>query len=494
MKKIFVLVFSTTLLLALFPEVALGKSLTTPPLLDTGFLLLASALAWLLPLGIILLAIGAYPETEAKQAMTMGLVSIPVAVLAYALLGFGFQFGGLGLVSDLAGAESLRREWSPLDLAWGPGWGLIGLDAFNLLWGGLSRDLLIVFLHQAPLLAAAVVIATTSLAGRLRFSQVFIMALTTGAIFYPILGNWIWGGGWLSQLGHTLSLGHGTIDFGGAATVFGLGAVLALVRILVRGSRPHQDHVRGAVAPPPVHFPLLTTVGMFLVLVGGMALALGNPLLPDASLAPEVAINLLLATIGGLLLGSLYTWFAIGKPDQLMALRGAVAGLVGGLAVGPFLLPWGALLLGGLAGVLLPLVVYLVEQKLRWEDPTASIATFLVPGLLGLVFLGFLADGRQGVGWNGVGINEYLGVPGQGVSGLWVGPGFQPTPGQLYAQLVGLGALFLIFLLAWLLFKGVARAEMPTSPPPLETKPQTQAKPTPTPAPKPPRRRTRSSV
>lgn len=471
---------------------ALGKSLATPPLVDTGFLLLASVLGWLLPLGIMLLGVGASPESEAKQVITWGLAAIPIAILSYALLGFGFQFGGLGLVSDLPGAESLRREWSPLDLAWGPGWGLIGLDAFNLLWGDLSSDLLIVFLHQVPLLAAAVVIATTALAGRLRFSQVFIMALTTGAIFYPILGNWIWGGGWLSQLGHTVSLGHGTIDFAGAATAFGLGSVLSLAGILKLGIRLPQS--RGAVTPPPVHFPLLATGGMFLVLVGGMALALGNPLLPDASFAPEVAINLLLATIGGLLLASLYTWFATGKPDQLMALRGGVAGLVGGLAVGPFLPPWAALLSGGLAGLLLPFAVYFVEHKLRWEDPTASIATFLVPGLLGFVLLGIFADGRQGAGWNGVGTNEYLGVPGQGVSGLWVGPGFQSTPGQLYAQLVALGALFVIFLLDWLLFKVLSRAEMPTSPPPLEAKSQTQAKPTPTPPPKPPRRKTRSSV
>ncbi|MBI2845107.1 MAG: hypothetical protein HYX86_01030 [Chloroflexi bacterium] len=484
MKKILVIISATTFSLAFFPEVTLGKNIAPSPILNEDFLLLASVLGWLLPLGLVLLAVGASPEEQAKRTTTWGLAAIPIAILAYALLGFGFQFGGLGLVSDLPGAENLRREWSPLDLAWGPGWGLIGLDAFNLLGGDFSPGLFIVFLPQVPLLAGAVVIATTSLAARIRFSQVFILALFTGALFYPILGNWIWGGGWLSQLGHTVSLGHGTIDFGGAITVFGLGATLALVGILVLGVRLPQ--VRGPVAPPPVHFPLLATIGTFFVLVGSMILALGNPLLPDGAFNAQVGVNIILAALGGLLMAALYTWFVTGNPDQLMTMRGAVAGLVGSLVIGQFAAPWAALLLGALVGVLLPFVVYFVEQKLRWEDPTAGIATFLMPALLGFVFLGVFADGRQGAGWNGVGTNEYLGVPGQGVSGLWVAPGFQPTPGQLYAQLVALGALLLIFLFAGLFFKALARLGMPTSPPPLAAKRQIQAEPAP--PPKPPRK------
>lgn len=433
--------------------------------MDLSFI--ASLLGWLVPLGILLLAVGASPEDEAKKVMTSGLLAIPVAVLIYAILGFGLQFGGLGLVSDLPGVETLRREWSPLDVAWGPGWGIIGLDGFYLLSGAFSPGLLAIFVHQSALVATVAVIPTAALARRLQSSHVFGISLFIGGFFYPIFGNWIWSGGWLSQLGRTVALGHGTIDFAGGATIFGLGAGVALAGILALGSRlPAVRGLRGPVTPPPVHFPLLATVGTFLVAMGAIALALSNPLLSGASLKAQAGVNLLLTMLGGLLLALLYTWFATSSPDLFMALRGAVAGLVAGLAPGPFVPPWGALALGAVSGLLVPLVVYGVDVRWRWDDPAATIATFLVPGLLGLASLGILADGRNGTGWNGVGEIEYLGIPGQGVSGLLVPPGYQPTLGQLYAQLVGVVALVVMLFLVGLVFRVLLRVrEVPASGP-----------------------------
>ncbi len=417
--------------------------------------LILTALAFLLPAGITMVAAASSTEKEAKDTALMGLLAIPLAVIAYALVGFGLQFGGLGVVSNLPGAESLVREWSPLDVAWGPGWGIIGMGGFGVLGGNFGRDLVSLFLFQAALVATATAIPLLSLAKRLNFPLLLLISFLTGGLLYPLFGNWVWGGGWLSQLGKNTGLGHGFIDFAGSGTVHLLGAGVALAGILIFGTRLKRR--RRPVAPPPVHLPLLALLGTFLLLIGWLGVALGNPLLDDMLPFAQVALNLMLSASGGLLVAAIYSWFTTRAPDALISLRGGVAGLVAASASFPFVSPWASLLMGGIAGLLLPLTVYLVEVRLRLDDLTAVVGMHAVPAVWGLLALGLFADGRSGVGWNGVGIGDYLGVSGQGVSGFFVVPGFQPGPNQLYAQLVGLGALILLMGVVWLAFRGLDR-------------------------------------
>ncbi|MBI3286996.1 MAG: hypothetical protein HYZ68_03000, partial [Chloroflexi bacterium] len=235
------------------------------------------ALAWLLPIGLILLGAASVPQEEAPERAAAGLLGIVVAILGYALLGFGFQFGGLGLVSDLPGAEGMVREWGPLDTTWGLGWGVIGLGGFDLLRGTTSPELTSLFIHQAALLASSIAIPALALSKRLRSRGLAVIALLVGVFVYPIFGNWAWGGGWLSQLGNTLDLGYGFVDFAGAGAVHVLGATLALSGLVVLGARLPSPK-RGPLPPPPAHLPLLGILGGFAILVGWFGLAVGNPL------------------------------------------------------------------------------------------------------------------------------------------------------------------------------------------------------------------------
>jgi ammonia channel protein AmtB len=99
-------------------------------------------------------------------------------------------------------------------------------------------------------------------------------------------------------------------------------------------------------------------------------------------------------------------------------------------------------------GLCLPPLIYLFNQGLRLADEFGILATYGVSAILGLLLIPFFADGRAGQGWNGLGQNDFLGVAGQGVSGLLVAPGFASAwPGQLQAQLVGIGAIALWALL-----------------------------------------------
>jgi Amt family ammonium transporter len=103
-----------------------------------------------------------------------------------------------------------------------------------------------------------------------------------------------------------------------------------------------------------------------------------------------------------------------------------------------------------------PLLTYLVREVLRIDDDSGLAPVHLTAGLLGLLAIGFFADGLAGAGWNGVGAREFLGVPGQGVTGLLAAPGMQPDwPGQIQAQLVGVGALFGLAFLAGLVIFGL---------------------------------------
>ena len=423
------------------------------PGLDVG--LLAACLALLLPAGLIMIAAGSSDESKAPTVAAVGFAAMALGVLAYLLVGFGFQFGGLGLISDLEGAANLVSEWSPLDLAWGSGWGLIGLDGFFLHGAWAEQEVVVVVMYNSVLAATALCIPLLALARRFGFSVLLGLGLFFSVLIYPIYGNWLWGGGFLSKLGATVGLGHGLVDFAGSGGIHALGAFFALAAILAfRPGEPKDGVLPGL---PPVHFPLMAVAGAFLALVGWFGVMLANPLVGAVVSYPQVMLNLLAAASAGALVSSLYVWLVTGTPDLLMVMRGVVSALVTISASCPFVSAWAALALGALAGLLLPLSIYLLETRLGLGDSAASVAVHGLPGLWGLVAVGLFANGSNGRGWNGVGAQQYLGVPGQGVSGLLAGAGFQPDwPGQMIAQLLGTLALLALSLgLCWAVLRGV---------------------------------------
>jgi Amt family ammonium transporter len=439
------------------------------------WLILAGCLAFLVPVGLTLLASGAASEDKAADVALTSLVAIGLGVLGYFACGFAFQFGGIGLFSEWPGVENLIWEWSFLDVRWGPGWGMVGLNGFFLGGEADNPAAYALFFSQLALVSTVVLIPALSLRGRVKGIVIVLGALLLSAVVYPILGNWVWGGGWLVHLGSNLGLSHGFIDFAGAGLVNLVGGTAALAGILAFKLRKQEERPSPeAVSPlsaralsvppserepaemPPVHLPLLAILGSLLLVVGWLGWALASPLNALTDVSPAViAANLLLAAAGGTLVATLYSWFTTGRADVLMATRGLAIGLVSISAAVPFVPPWAALLTGAVAGLLLPLSIYLLDCLLRLDDPTAAVSVHGLGGLLGLLALGLFADGRYGAGWNGIGATEYLGVLGQGVSGYFTARDFQPDwPNQLYAQLIGLATIFVLaFVLIWLLFR-----------------------------------------
>ena len=416
--------------------------------------LLTIGLAFLVPLGYALIAVAGLDEGRARHAALSALAALGLAVLGYFAVGFALEFGGVGLAYSMPGLEELVWEWSALGTTWGAGWGMAGLVGWGMTGPAVTAGAYRLALANLPWVSTAALIPLVCLRGRIPAWASGLIGLVMGALIYPLAGNWIWGGGWLANLGSNLGLGHGLVDAGGSGLVHLLGAAATLAGILVFLPRKPKSGAPDEPVPlPPVHLPLLAVLGCGLLLAGGLAWTIGNPLLAlSESDLPRLALNTVLAAAAGAFLPLLYTWFVAGRTDPLMAARGLAAGTVAIAAGAPFMSPWASLALGGAIGLITVLVIFVVDHLLRWDDSTAALTVHGLAGGLGLLAVGLFADGRAGAGWNRVGVDAYLGVPGQGVTGLLAAPGFQPDwPGQMQAQLIGLAALALLgFFAAWL--------------------------------------------
>lgn len=417
-------------------------------------LVLTLALAWLLPLGLTLLAVGGSQQEHAPDVAVAALAAVALSLLGYLVSGFAFQYGGLSLVAAVPGLERFVAEWSPFAGARSADWGIIGLHGFLLQDPDLDTRAYTFFLLQWLPALTATLIPLVAVARKVPSYALLLVALLVSGALYPLYGNWIWGGGWLAHLGQTVGWGHGAVDFAGSGTVFALGGGVALALLASAAMQRPRVKTRGTTPLPPVHFPLFMILGAFVALAGSWALFLANPLLSAADIHPVTVVsNITFAAAGGLLLPLLYTWFVAGRPDALMTARGLVAGLVAIAAGAAFVPGWAALATGMVAGALLPPVHYVVTRLLQWSDETAVAGTFVVPGYWGLLAVGLFASGRWGIGWNGTGAEAHLGVSGQGVSGYWADALYLADwPGQFLAQLAALFALLtLSFIVPYLL-------------------------------------------
>jgi Amt family ammonium transporter len=302
------------------------------------------------------------------------------------------------------------------------------------------------FLAHIPWAMTAALIPIVALRGRAPATATLLLALAMGAVVYPVAGNWVRGGGWLSALGNNLNLGHGFVDFGGAGTVHLVAAGFALAALVVWAP---ERRPRGRQSPqlPTGRLPLLAVVGGLLVLGGVLGWLWSNPLqmssLDEAAIM-RGSVNIVLCASGGMAVPLAYTWFVTGRSEPLMSVRGLAAGAVAGLAAGPFVQPGVAFLIGVMAGATVPFVAFLVDRLLHLEDATGAVTVSGLPAIVGLLLVGIFADGAAGQGWQMTGLGSYLGVAGQGVSGLFTAPGFQMDfPGQLQAQIIGVVALLL---------------------------------------------------
>ena len=380
---------------------------STSAAIDTVWILLAAVLVFLMQAGFAMLETGLTRAKNAANILMKHLMDFSIGSLAFWAVGYGLMFGASKA-------------------------GLVGLSDFFL--GGTSAtdagsietaSTFAFWLFQAVFAATAATIVSGSMAERTRFPAYMVYSVFVTALIYPVAGHWIWGGGWLSNLG------PGFADFAGSTVVHSTGGWLGLIGAIVIGPRIGKyvkDGSRLTARAIPGHSLPLASLGVFILWFGWFGFNAGSTVSgTDLSIA-LIALNTNLAAAGGAV-GALFTsWLWFRKPDPTFALNGAIAGLVSITAGCAFVAPGMAVLIGLLGGVLVVLSVELLDKVFRIDDPIGAVSAHGVCGAWGTLAVGLFA-------------NENIG----GVSGLFFGGGLT----QLGVQFVGVLAVF-----AWTMTAG----------------------------------------
>jgi Amt family ammonium transporter len=372
----------------------------------------------------------------------MNLVIYPVGLFGFWIAGYGLMMGGVSRWPSLGVSTMAHRELS-ITLG-GHEYGLIGCAKFALVSVSHEPGSLAMFLFAVVFMDTAATIPTGALAERWKFSAFLVYGLFMSMLLYPLFGNWVWGGGWLSQLGVNLKLGHGDVDFAGSSVVHMTGGLAALAGAITLGPRIGKFRRDGAIGLLPGHNIPMAVVGTLILAFGWFGFNTGSTLAASDPRIGIIAVNTMLASAGGALSALLYLWHRYHKPDVAMACNGLLGGLVSITASCAFVTPAAAVMIGVIAGLIVVASVLLFERQFRIDDPVGAISVHGICGIWGALALGLFADGTYGDGWNGVA---------GPVRGLLYG-----DAGQFAAQLVGIAVnMVVVFGLAWTFFLVVER-------------------------------------
>ena len=390
--------------------------------LITGFLVM------FMQAGFALVETGLCRAKNAGHTMSMNFMIYPMGMLGFYLCGFAFMFGGLGGIGTMGGYAGLNHELT-INI-FGKPFGLLGLKGFMLQGAGYDTAAFALFLFQMVFMDTTATIPTGGAAERWKFSAFMIYGCCIGTIMYPLFGNWVWGGGWLSQLGANFGLGHGHVDFAGSSVVHMQGGVIALVFAWLLGPRYGKYDKNGKIVHPivPHNIPFVM-LGTFILAFGWFGFNPGSSLAGTDLRIAVVAVNTMLASATGALGATLWMWwFRTRKPDPSMMCNGMLAGLVAITCPCAFVSAGGASLIGLIAGVIVVESVFFFD-RIGIDDCVGAISVHGVNGAWGCLSLGLFADGTYGEGWNGV-----AGT----VKGLFYGGGIS----QFVAEFIGVTTCF----------------------------------------------------
>jgi len=379
--------------------------------------------------------------TQAKNAghtMAMNFMVYGLGLLGFWLCGWAIQMGGAGPFATLGGGGTMNGEFT-ISL-FGKDFGLFGTKGFML--GGDAYDAAIytMFLFQMVFMDTTATIPTGSMAERWTMKSFVVYAFFISGIVYPLYANWVWGGGWLANLGKNFALGHGHVDFAGSSVVHLTGGVAALAGAIVLGPRIGKFGPDGKPRAIPGHHIPMAIVGCFILAFGWFGFNAGSTLAGSDFRIGVVAVNTMLAGGAAAFSSWMYMWIRYGKPDISMSANGMLAGLVAITAPCAFVTSLSAVIIGSIAGVLVCLSIFFIERVLKIDDPVGAISVHGVNGAWGVLSLGLFADGVYGDGFNG--------VPGT-VKGLFYG-----DSSQFIAQLIGTATnMIFVFVVMYVFFK-----------------------------------------
>nr|WP_320058044.1 ammonium transporter [uncultured Bacteroides sp.] len=402
------------------------------------WVLVCGFLVMFMQLGFAMVEGGLTRAKNSAHTFAMNFMIYPLGMIGFFICGFAFMFGGVGPLGTLGGYDGLNQEFT-INL-FGHAFGLFGTKGF-FLTSTYDVGVFAMFLFQMVFMDTTATIPTGSMAERWKYASFFVYGIAVGTIIYPIFGNWVWGGGWLAQLGNNFGLGHGHVDFAGSSVVHLTGGVLAFIGAKMLGPRLGKYNKDGSANAIPGHNLPYAVMGSFVLAFGWFGFNAGSTLAGGDLRIAVVAVNTMIASATGAIAATLYMWLVkTKKPDVSMMCNGLLAGLVAITAPCAFVTVQSAALIGLISGILVIEVALFVENKLKVDDPVGAVAVHGANGAWGCLALGLFADGKYGEGLNGIA---------GGVTGLFYG-----DTGQFLAEVIGvLSNIIYVGILGWIVFK-----------------------------------------
>ncbi len=379
--------------------------------LDTVWVMVAAFLVFFMNAGFALVESGFCRSKNTVNILSKNFIVFAIAALTFWATGFGLMFG----------------DGSPL----------IGLKGFFLKGGAVfsSLDWTAVplnakFFFQLVFAATAATIVSGAVAERIKFQSYILFSALLVAVMYPISGHWIWGGGFLADK-------FGFHDFAGSTVVHSVGGWAALVGVLFLGPRLGKYKSDGTVNAIPGHSMALATLGGLILWLGWFGFNPGSTMeaSPDIAL---VSVTTALAASAGVAGACAYAWIRLGTPDLSMIINGSLAGLVAITAPCWVVTPFGSIIIGLIAGVIVVESV-LTFDKLHIDDPVGALSVHLVNGIWGTLAVGLFAAQTD--------VED-------GIVGLFYGGGV----GQLIGQIIGVVCVGVFTVVASVVFWSITKA------------------------------------
>jgi len=335
-------------------------------LVDTVWVLVASVLVFSMQLGFAAVEAG---FTRAKSTLSIfmkNMTDMIVGSIFFMIIGFTLAFSGDGAFIGDMGHLLIKN---------------VGPEA----WDGLAIPGLLFFFFQMMFAATAATIVSGAVAERIKYIAYFLVSAMIIVFTYPVVVHWIWGGGWLADMGF--------IDFAGSTAVHSVGAWAALATVIVLGPRIGKYGKDGRPRAIPGHNIALAGIGLFILWFGWFGFNPGSELAADSAIA-HIATTTNLAAAAGGLAAIVTTWLKLKKPDVGMTMNGILAGLVAITAPCAAVSPQWSLIIGFVAGAIVVFAVDLFESKLKIDDPVGAISVHGICGVWGTLSVGlFAAEG-----------------------------------------------------------------------------------------------------
>jgi len=389
---------------------------------DTMWTLFTAMLVFFMNMGFACVETGFCRTKNAVNILSKNFIVFAVSSIAFWVLGWGLMFG------DGNGFLGLQGLWFLGGADNSPATGEAYQGVYTAInWTGVP--LLAKFFFQLVFAGTAATIVSGAVAERIKYFAFITFSFILVGIIYPIVGHWIWGGGWLAS--------RGFLDFAGSTQVHSIGGWAALAGVLMLGPRFGKYTKTGKVNVIPGHNLSLATIGCFVLWLGWFGFNPGSTMAADVEAISRICVTTNTAAAAAILSATLTSTWLLGKPDLGMAINGCLAGLVAITAPCAFVSVASSAIIGLIAGVIVVLAV-IGFDKVRIDDPVGALAVHLVNGVWGTLAVGLFAESP----W----------TPAK-TAGLFFGGG----TGQLATQFIGVvgagAAVFVMALIAWGLLK-----------------------------------------